>query len=131
MAQPENIIYKDFDLSMARHPITDDVMPLLNLAAIRRSIRHLFLFNKYDLPFDDTQFSSIKQLLFEPISNITSGNLQTMVEWIIVNSEPRVEIISVDVNANPDETGYVVSLFFKVKSLNLEDKIDITLQRVR
>ena len=127
----ENIIYRDLDLSMTRHEGTDDVLPLLNVKSVMRSIRHLFMLNKYDIPFDASQFAGLQRLLFEPASNITAGNLHTMAEWLIRTSEPRVEIVSLEVNTSPDETGYTITLFFKIKSLNQEDRMDILLQRVR
>lgn len=131
MLDNENVIYTDFDLSMNRNPFTNDVPPLVNSAAVKRSIRHLFMLNKYDIPFEDSGNNMLKNMLFEPISKIAQGNIQSQIEWLIKKYEPRVKLLKVDIKIASDERGYEVTIYFKIISLNMEDKMDIFLQRVR
>jgi phage baseplate assembly protein W len=127
----ENPIYTDFDLSMVPNDYTNDVMPLVNTQAVKRSIRHLFMLNKYDIPFNLTGNNMLKSMLFEPVLGVTAGNIQSQAEWLIKNYEPRVQLKKVEVNVTPDERGYEITVYFRVISLNLEDRIDIFLQRAR
>ena len=131
MTDNENVIYTDFDLSMNRNPFTNDVPPLINSSAVKRSIRHLFMLNKYDIPFEDSGNNMLKNMLFEPISKIVQGNIQSQIEWLIKKYEPRVKLLKVNVKVASDEKGYEVTIYFKIISLNMEDQMDIFLQRVR
>lgn len=127
----ENPIYTDFDLKMEPNDFTNDIPPLVNTQAVKRSIRHLFMLNKYDIPFNLTGNNMLKSMLFEPVLGVTAGNIQSQAEWLIKNYEPRVQLKKVEVNVTPDESGYEITVYFRVISLNLEDRIDIFLQRVR
>lgn len=127
----ENPIYTDFDLKMEPNDFTNDIPPLINTQAVKRSIRHLFMLNKYDIPFNLTGNNMLKSMLFEPVLGVTAGNIQSQAEWLIKNYEPRVQLKKVEVNVTPDESGYEITVYFRVISLNLEDRIDIFLQRVR
>ena len=127
----ENIVYKDLDLSLTQHPITGDIIPLTNANAVKRSIRHLFMLDKYDIPFNTTTYSIIKKQLFEPISNVTVGNIQTMVTWLIETYEPRAKLDKVEVNVDSAETGYEISIYFKINSINTDETMSLFLKRVR
>jgi phage baseplate assembly protein W len=127
----ENILYKDLDLSLTQHPVSGDIIPLTNAAAVKRSIRHLFMLDKYDIPFNNTTYSVVKRQLFEPITKVTEGNIQTLVTWLVETYEPRAKLEKVEVRANSSEDGYDITLYFKILSLNTDEQMNILLKRVR
>jgi hypothetical protein len=127
----ENIVYKDLDLSLTQHPITGDIVPLLNTNAVKRSIRHLFMLDKYDIPFNGSTYSIVKKQLFEPINNVTIGNIQTMVTWLIETHEPRAKLLKVEVKTDAAETGYEITVYFTISSINTEENMSIFLKRIR
>jgi predicted component of type VI protein secretion system len=51
-------------------------------------------------------------MLFEQITPGTSVIIERMIKHVIENYEPRVEVISVDVTAYPDENHIYVELKF-------------------
>lgn len=127
----ENTLYKDLDLTLLQHPLSRDVVPLINVNSIKRSIRHLFFLDKYDVPFNSNIEAGLKKLLFEPFGPVTESFLRSRVDWIIRTYEPRVDVKRIDVKPDQSETGYDVTIYFSVLSLNTDDKMDILLKRVR
>jgi phage baseplate assembly protein W len=127
----ENIIYKDLDMSLIQHPVSGDIIPITNGAAVKRSIRHLLSLEKYDIPFDSSTFSIIRGLLFEPASLVIESNMKSLIKWIIDTFEPRAELKRVDITTNPREDGYSIDIFFKILSLNTDEQMNIFLKRIR
>lgn len=126
----DNLIYKDLDLSLIQHPLSGDIVPLTNSNAVKRSIRHLFMLDKYDIPFNSTTYSVIKKLLFEPITKVTEGNIQSLSTWLIQTYEPRASLEKIEVVANSEEDGYDITIYFKILSLNTDEVMNLILKRV-
>jgi phage baseplate assembly protein W len=89
------------------------------------------LTNHYERPFQPELGSNINTLLFEPISPTTSSSLQTEIENMINNYEPRALLKSVVVNAQPDQNAYEVSLEFYIQNATLPTAVTILLERNR
>lgn len=131
MKSSENVIYTDVDLKMNKNPFTNDVNPLTNADAVKRAIRHLFMMNKYDIPFEKADNNLLKSMLFEPMNTISQGNIQSQVEWMIKKYEPRVKTLRVSADMSSDDKGYDITIHFKIISLNTEETMNVFLQRVR
>ena len=124
-------IYSDIDFTFTRKPVTNDVALSFDEMAVIRSVRNLLLTNHYERPFQPELGSNINTLLFEPISPITSSSLQTEIENMITNYEPRVLVKSVTVNVQPDKNAYEVSLEFYIQNATLPTTVTILLERNR
>jgi phage baseplate assembly protein W len=127
----ENILYKDLDLSLTPHPLTGDITPKINADAVKRALRHLFLWEKWDVPFSSTHHSHLRDVLFDPPSNPTKASIRARAEWLIETFEPRVIVNDIDVELSDDESGYKITISYSVKSLLIEDRISFYIQRVR
>jgi phage baseplate assembly protein W len=127
----ENVLYKDLDLSLTPHPLTGDILPKINAEAIKRSLRHLLLWEKWDVPFSSVHHNHLRDELFEFPSNPIKATIRSKVEWLIKAFEPRVKIQSIDVDLFQDEAGYEVTIAYTIRSLLIEDKISFYIQRVR
>jgi phage baseplate assembly protein W len=130
MAQ-ETRVYKDLDLNFSAHPVTKDVVKRIGNSAITGAIRNLVLTNRFEKPFKPTFGARIRYMLFEHVNFITASALETEIFNAITNFEPRVEIISVKVLAEPDKYGYTVTIRLSIN--NVEEPITITmfLEKVR
>jgi phage baseplate assembly protein W len=124
-------LYSDIDFTFTRKPVTNDVALSYDEMAVIRSVRNLLLTNHYERPFQPELGSNINTLLFEPISPITSASLQTEIENMINNYEPRALLKSVNVNAQPDQNAYEVSLEFYIQNATLPTTVTILLERNR
>ena len=124
-------IYKDINLSLARHPITGDIATLSNVEAVKRSVRNLVNTNFYERPFHPEIGSNVRSVLFEPVSPIVATVLERHVRDVIANFEPRAELVDVIVSDNSDANEYRVQIkFFIVNSSDIAD-MNIFLERLR
>ena len=82
-------VFKDINLSLARHPITGDIATLSNVEAVKRSVRNLVNTNFYERPFHPEIGSNVRSVLFEPVSPIVATVLERHVRDVIANFEPR------------------------------------------
>lgn len=113
----EIIVYSDLDLSFKPHPLTGDLTPKTNTAAVVRSIRSIFDMNSFDIPFNPTIGPSIKDLLFEPVSSVIATAIQTRIKFAFKKYEPRANLVSADVSATSDGEGYNVTIVFNIVAL--------------
>ena len=124
-------IFKDINLSFAKHPTTGDIAFLTDVEAVKRSIRNLVNTNFYEKPFHPEIGSNVRSILFEPVSPLVADVLERNVRDVINNFEPRAGLVDVNVNDQPDRNEYVVTVSFYV--LNSPEPTDVTvyLQRLR
>ena len=124
-------IFKDINLSLAKHPITGDIASLSNVEAVKRSVRNLINTNFYERPFHPEIGSNVRSVLFEPVSPVVAAVLERHVKDVIDNFEPRAELIDVVVSDNADANEYRVQIkFFVVNSSDIVD-MNIFLERLR
>ena len=124
-------IFKDINLSLAKHPITGDIASLSNVEAVKRSVRNLINTNFYERPFHPEIGSNVRSVLFEPVSPVVAAVLERHVKDVIENFEPRAELVDVQVKDNSDRNEYKVQIkFYVVNSSDIVD-MNIFLERLR
>jgi len=124
-------IYSDFDLNFMAHPLTGDIVLKYDDDSIKRAIKQLVMLNSYEKPFHPNIAGSIRELLFEPMTINTSISIESRVEFLITQYEPRADLIKITVEPDYGKNQYEVTIMFKIKNqLNpIEQKI--FLQRIR
>lgn len=124
-------IYSDLNLNFTKNPATKDVARLTDVEAVKRSVRNLILTNRFERPFHPEIGSSVRDLLFEPITPLNAVLLQDRIEEVIINFEPRVAINQIIVQDNLDRNEYKVTISFYI--VNRPEPVTITefLQRLR
>jgi phage baseplate assembly protein W len=125
-------IYKDLNLNFTRHPVKGTLSPLTDVAAIKRSVRNLVMYNQYEKPFHPEIGSGVRDLLFENMTPFVSNTLRKLIEDTIINFEPRVRLAEVAVNTNFDNNQYEVTVEFYIENSPTE-LIDMSfnLERIR
>ena len=124
-------VFKDINLSLARHPITGDIASLTNIEAVKRSVRNLINTNFYERPFHPEIGSNVRSILFEPVSPVVASVLERHVRDVVENFEPRADLIDVQVTDNADANEYRVQIkFYVVNSSDIVD-MNIFLERLR
>ena len=123
--------FKDLNLDFARNTVTNDVVKIEDVEAIKRSVRNLVNTNFYERPFHPELGCGIRQLLFEPFTPVTSIFIKRKVEEVITNYEPRARLSQVTVNEQPDRNAIAVTVYFYV--MNMPEPVSVTtlLQRIR
>jgi phage baseplate assembly protein W len=124
-------VFSDLDLDFSRNIVTNDVVKIEGVDAVKRSVKNLIQTNFYERPFHPELGCGVRQLLFENFTPATGIFIQRKVEEVITNFEPRARISQVAVNEQPDRNGIEVTVYFYV--MNMPNPVSVTtaLQRIR
>ena len=109
--------FKDISLSFQRHPITNDILPLKNEDAIKRSVQNLVRINVGEVFFNDLIGTRITGALFELANDDFIDPIKMEIETVITNYEPRVLLEQVVVSALPDSN--VLDIFIQYEIIGL------------
>ena len=123
--------YRDLDLDFGRNSVTNDVNNLTDVEAVKRSVRNLINTSHFDRPFHPEIGSSVRALLFEPMTPLTALNLQRKVQEVLVNFEPRIRLVQIVVNPNIDNNAYDLRIYFYVVGSNELVEVQTFLERLR
>lgn len=129
-AQDANF-YSDLNLSFVPHPLTGELTPLVNNDAIKRSLKTIVFLNQFDVPYDATAQTSVKNILFQPSSQLTSVQLRTNLEFIIKKLEPRITLQDIAVTADDVNMNYQIDITYSIKSIPGPQVVTFYLERVR
>ena len=124
-------IYKDLDLDFGRNVVTNDVNKLTDAEAIKRSVRNLINTNHYDKPFNPAMGSNVRDLLFEPYTELSAMSLAYKVREIIDFYEPRVEIVGLTIDPQEDRNAYFLRMEFIIISTQEPVVVETFLERLR
>ena len=125
-------VFTDINLNLVKHPVTGDIAKLSNVEAVKRSVRNLINTNYYERPFHPEIGSDIRKTLFEPVTPTVANILERHVKDVIANFEPRVELLSVNADADIDDNSYNVTItFYLINSPSGVQSMNILLERLR
>ena len=111
--------FKDISLSFSPHPVTKDLPVLLNERAIARSVRNLVETMPTERFFNPILGTDIRESLFDNFSRTTVYVIEDQIRETIVNFEPRVSNLVVEVLGRPDENEIEVKILFDITGLPL------------
>jgi phage baseplate assembly protein W len=123
--------YKDLDLDFGRNSVTNDVNKLTDIEAVKRSVRNLINTSHFDRPFHPEIGSSVRAMLFEPMTPLTALNLQRKVQEVLINFEPRIKLVQIVSNPNIDSNSYDLRIYFYVIGSNDLIEVQTFLERLR
>jgi len=123
--------YKDLDLDFTRHPVTNDVVKIEDVNAVKRSVRNLVNTQFYERPFHPELGCGVRDLLFENFTPMTGIFIRRKIEEVLVNYEPRANISSIAVDESADRNGISVEVNFYVLNLPNPVSVTTTLKRIR
>jgi phage baseplate assembly protein W len=123
--------FVDLNLDFTRNIVTNDIVKIEGVDAVKRSVKNLIQTNFYERPFHPELGCGIRELLFENFTPVTGIFIRRKVEEVITNFEPRARISQVAVNEQPDRNGIEVTVYFYV--MNMPNPVSVTtvLQRIR
>lgn len=124
-------IYKDLDLNFTRNPVTNDILRIEDVDAVKRSVRNLIQTNFYERPFHPELGCGIRGLLFENYSPVIGIFLKRKIAEVINRYEPRVSLVNVTLDDDPDRNRLKVSLYFYVQNIPDQVVVETFLQRLR
>lgn len=111
--------FRDISMSFQSNPLTNDLIALRNENAIARSLRNIVLTNPGEKFFNPTFGSRVSKSLFDNVDSISSVVIRDEIENSIRNYEPRVDLISVNVNPNEDEGSFEVTIQYTIVGVDV------------
>jgi len=126
-----NKTFSDLDLDFDIHPNTKQLNTLVSDAAVVRSLKNLIFTSHYERPFHPEIGCKIKNSLFDNIMPSTAITIQKSIEEVVDNFEPRVDLKTVKVVAQPDENAYHVTIKFFVVNEPVARQVTFFLERIR
>ena len=123
--------YVDLDLDFTRHPVTNDVVKITDVEAVKRSVKNLINTQFYERPFHPELGCGVRDMLFENYTPMTGIFMRRKIEEVIRNYEPRANLTSIQVNEQMDRNAIDVVVNFYVLNLPNPVSVTTTLQRIR
>ena len=111
--------FKDVSMSFETNPLNDDLIALKNSSAIARSIRNI-VFTQPGEKFFNPEFGSrVSESLFEIVDEVSTIAIRDEIRSSIINYEPRVNLLDVLVNPNPDENEMNVTIKYEIVGIDI------------
>jgi len=123
--------FSDLDLNFIANPVTGDVSRKYDETAIKQAVKNLVMTSHYERLFHPEIGSQVNSLLFEPFSPMLQAMLERSIVNTITNFEPRVRLMGVEVQLNPDNNTVYCSVEFRIVNTERPLTVDFTLQRTR
>ena len=124
-------IYNDLNLDFQQNSATKDIQKIVDVEAVKRSVRNLINLNHYDKPFHPEIGSNLRAMLFELVTPQMSHAIQKEIGLLIGNFEKRAKLVQVATKPQFDRNAYAATISFYVQ--NVPDRIIVEsfLERLR
>ena len=111
--------FKDISMSFETNPLNEDLIALKNSSAIARSIRNI-VFTQPGEKFFNPEFGSrVSESLFEVVDEVSTIAIRDEIRSSIINYEPRVNLLDVIVNPNPDDNEMDVTITYEIVGIDI------------
>ena len=118
-AQRVSKSFKDVSMSFKFNPLSGDLIALKNENAIARAVRNIVSTTPGEKFFDPDFGSSVSEILFENVDDITAVSIEDEIKSSLKNYEPRVELINVTVDPNFDENQFDVRITYRIVGIDI------------
>ena len=123
--------YSDLDFDFTRHPVTGDIIKVVDATSVKRGIRNILLTESTERLFQPEVGSGIKGLLFEQMSDITAQLLEDQVRSAIESWEDRADVLEIIVTPDEEYNRDRVAVTFRIINQLGEQALEVYLQRER
>ena len=106
--------FKDISLSFEPHPVTKDLPILKNERAISRSVRNIVETIPTEKFFNPDFGSDVYRSLFNFVDFGTANEIQEQIKTSVINFEPRVDNVRVEVDPQPDLNQFEVTIIYDI-----------------
>jgi len=123
--------YSDLDFDFTRHPVTGDIIKVVDATSVKRGIRNILLTETTERLFQPDVGSGIKGLLFEQMSDITAQLLEDQVRSAVESWEDRADVVEIVVTPDEEYNRYRVAVTFRIVNQLEEQALEVYLHRER
>ena len=125
------LTYKDISADFDANAITGDLDPVKDAISVKRGITNILLTSMFERLFQPELGSNLKDVLFEPIDEITTARIEREVRSAIDAWEKRAEVLNVFVDPDEEYNRYKVSVTFRPLNAVVEEQVEVFLARER
>ena len=106
--------FKDISLTFTRNPVTNDILPLRNEDAIKKSVMNLVKTRVGERFFNNLLGTDLKDALFDLGSPALALSLESEIETLLENFEPRVAEPKVDIQFKTDSNELRIKIQYDI-----------------
>lgn len=126
------VVYKDFDSSFKSNPATGDLRTKTDNDSIKQSVKNILLTAYGERPFEPLFGSDLGNMLFELYDEITKNEMKSTIKIALRNYEPRVEILSIDIDdSGVDRNEISMEMTYRTLNNQTPQKLYMLLTRTR
>ena len=111
--------FKDISMTFKVNPLNQDLIALKNVNAIARSLKNIVFTGRGEKFFDPDFGSGVSESLFENLDEVTAVNIKDEIEFSIINYEPRVDLVDVEVIPDYDGNQYYVVITYIIVGIDI------------
>ena len=120
--------FKDINLSFKRHPVTNDLITIKNEDAIKKSVKNIIFTILGEKPYSPLFGTSVNNSLFELANPLDHVRISDEIKSTLVNYEPRISNIRVNVANYPDSHELNVTIQYDITgSASPSQTVDVLL----
>ena len=132
MATKISRAFKDISLSFSRHPVTNDLVALKNEDAVKKSVINLCRTKLNERFFNELLGTRIEDSLFDLNNDDIASVLETEIETLLENYEPRITLNDVSVKAQQENNDLYIRIGYLITGLPFPPQnIEFLLQPTR
>jgi len=125
-------VYSDFDLRFIPNPNTGDIALKKDIAAVKQSVLNILTTNHGEKPFRPFFGGNLRAYLFENFDEVQVAIIRKNIRNTLTNHEPRVAVISVDVEDLSYRNALQITVEFIIKSPTQQQaSVSFVVERVR
>lgn len=109
--------FRDISLSFTKNPVTNDVIPLKNEDAIKKSVVNLTRTRIGERFFNNLLGTSVEDSLFELNYSDLSITLPDEIRTLLENFEPRIKVVEVLVESVDDSNELNIKIQYDIIGL--------------
>ena len=118
--------FRDFNISFEPHPITGDLILSKGKKSVAQSIIVILSTYLGERIIEKDVGTTLRRLLFDNPIDIAIIELRNEINRAILENEPRVRYVNVDVSVAPDQKNYEVSIEYIDTEININENNDLS-----
>ena len=123
--------FQDIDLDFTAHPVTGDVVKVKDSVSVKRGIKNILLTEEGERLMQPELGSGVRNMLFEPMTDINAQRLEDEVRSAIEAWERRAEVLEIVVIPEEEHNRYRVAVTFRIINELEEQELELFLHRER
>jgi len=125
-------VYSDVDFAFRMNPVTSDVAVKRDVEAVKQSVINILSTSRGERPFMPDFGGNIRAYLFETVDAATVSLIEEEIQSALTNYEPRVRVLSVDVDDLSDQNAINIKLEIEILSpTNTVETVEFVVERLR